>query len=80
MIIGNEPVNPLQHEGFPSLLEIALPNDDKKYCAGLTIRQFFAAIAMQGYITSGLNGSECAAHSVMKADELINELNRKPIA
>jgi hypothetical protein len=52
---------------------------------GLTKREYFAAMAMQGiaaeYIevfetTSTISGNAVAKFSVMLADELINELNK----
>ena len=52
--------------------------------AGLTIRELFAAMAMQGAIASGnlsfneVNTGMIAAYAVKSADALINELN-KPV-
>jgi len=74
MITGNEPAQPYIRTG-----------DDLVY-AGLTIRQEFAARAMQG-ILSTLSAESplskpaaflIATESVMIADALINELNKTP--
>jgi hypothetical protein len=47
---------------------------------GLTKREYFAALAMQGYISNGLanksKDSSIAFLSVAAADELINTLNK----
>jgi hypothetical protein len=51
---------------------------------GLTKREFFAAMAMQGYLASyaGLSSSPFVEHIASKAtqfaDALIEELNKKP--
>lgn len=52
--------------------------DDRAICEGLTIRQHFAAMAMQGYIAGGGSANEAmATFSVMAADALIKELNKE---
>ena len=71
MITGNEPVTPLQYL-----------NDNTTYDSyGLTIRQHFAAMAMQGILSSLDNdtpiiGGLLAEYAVKCADALIAELNK----
>jgi hypothetical protein len=44
---------------------------------GLLKREYFAAMALQGYIASGLAGEKTVAmHSVTVSDALIAELNK----
>jgi len=48
---------------------------------GLTKREYFAAMAMQGMLSSseslkGIDAEKYAAASIMCADALINELNK----
>jgi hypothetical protein len=47
---------------------------------GLTKREYFAAMAMQGFIASGFNDHfyEAVKRSVAIAIELENELNKQP--
>lgn len=45
---SDKPINPLQNEGFPSHQDVI----DTDYCIGLTKREYFAAMAMQGIINS----------------------------
>lgn len=71
-ITGNEPITPLQFEGHPS------------YEIGLTIRQQFAAMAMQGILSSWDTQSfptpgsiqDVVKKAVFTADALIIELNK----
>lgn len=76
-ITGNEPINPLHPDSSG--------NDTDR--SGLTIRQHFAAMAMQGFASiylSQLNNSTksfdnpngMANLSVLFADALIEELNK----
>lgn len=48
---------------------------------GLTKRELFAAMAMQGYISAGSTGMPCpediAKYALDTADELINALNEQ---
>lgn len=70
MITGNEPANSF---GFTTA------DGSSHVCEyGLTIRQHFAAMAMQGMVASGWNEhhSEVAKRSVEIANALINELNK----
>jgi hypothetical protein len=69
-------------EAFAS---IAIDKEGTYGSTGLTKREYFAAMAMQGiaaeYIevfetTSTISGNAVAKFSVMLADELINELNK----
>lgn len=62
------------------------PNEkclSKAYSTGLTKREHFAALAMQGLLAScNYNGvhsmNECASNSVAAADALIEALNEEP--
>jgi len=49
-------------------------------CKGLTKREYFAAMAMQGYISCGkanvISCKSLAIYSVQAADALIEELNK----
>jgi len=53
-----------------------------EYHTGLTKREYFAAMAMQGMLASANNTlfdyETIATHSVKHADALINALNDKP--
>jgi hypothetical protein len=65
---------------YPSDYKMEYGNeDDIKYqSCGLTKREYFAAMAMQGLLTSGMNVykyDEVASVSVLHADELIKQLN-----
>lgn len=69
--IGDEPAFPMVG---PSL-------DDTRYCYGLTKREYFAALAMQGIIASpdsDCTPEEAAKTAVMDADALLAELENKP--
>ena len=79
MITGNEPAYPITN---------ALTADGFEKARGLTIRQHFAAMAMQGIVQSfeldfestDIKGgfySTVAEQSVKMADALLNELNKK---
>ena len=75
MITGNEPINPTVWDERHRP-EIIRDND------GLTIRQHFAAMAMQGYMANQYTPHQdtlyIAEYAVKCADALINELNKKP--
>ena len=49
---------------------------------GITIRAYFAAMAMQGLLASGSNNDDAdiARYAVVVADALILQLNKKPEA
>jgi len=79
---GNKPVTPLQFEGYPSSDKVI----EKDSCIGLTKREYFASMAMQGMLSnSGMidgelteSGAEwIAKHSVMQADSLLRELEKE---
>ena len=76
MITGNEPITALQDGGYPSNKSV-IENDT---CIGLTIRQHFAAMAMQGFVQhdKAETFTSIAEGAVKMADALINELNKKP--
>lgn len=64
--------------------KITYPNDpicktDEHRYDGLTKREYFAALAMQGFASSNANisFSDQAKWAVRSADELIKELNKK---
>jgi hypothetical protein len=81
MITGNEPITPLQDKGFPSRFSMVM-NDEERLCSGLTIRQYYAGLAMQG-IMSGLGEHKISDYktianaSVSMAEHLIAELNKE---
>lgn len=57
---------------------------DETYNSGMTIREYFAALAMQGNLASCVevfpNAENIAKRSVEYADALIEELNNKGAA
>lgn len=73
MTIGNEnayPVISFDQEGRSS-----------EYEAGLTKREYFAAMAMQGILSSGdwpFDSQPIVKYSISLSDALINELNKQP--
>ena len=73
MIIGNEAAYPLSPDG----------NKELGYNTGLTIRQYFAAMAMQGLLASyagvsqNPNPESLAKKAIEYVDALINELNKQ---
>jgi len=77
MIKGNEPINPLTPTQQAEVVSV-----------GLTIRQHFAAMAMQGLFAglysveelTGWNLADVAVESVRAADALIAELNKTETA
>lgn len=77
-ITGNEPANPTDHvitDSFGNIEGI-----EQKRWSGLTIRQHFAAIAMQGMLAAcnGYTGDHLgnlAKCAVSAADNLIERLN-----
>lgn len=79
MIIGNEPINPLDYD---------LYGYKNSRSSGLTIRQYYAGLAMQGLLASftekaangmwGAESKETAEASVRLADALIAALNATP--
>ena len=84
-ITGNEPAQPVVVEQMTPVRPDQRPHPKpvsmiQVESPGLTIRQEFAARAMQGYISAGNNNSpdmERIAHlAVTQADWLIAELNK----
>lgn len=77
MITGNEPAMPVTATEQTFHNQDPLPGQP-----GLTIRQHFAAMAMQGMIGFWQDGYDhslrVAEMSVRQADALIAELNKKP--
>lgn len=76
-ITGNEPINPIKEQPF--IYEF--PDGTRRIDLGLTIRQHFAAMAMQG-MSSACQGFDSkglehlAKCAVLAADALIAELNK----
>jgi hypothetical protein len=64
--------------------DLAFPNrgqhEDYERATGLTKREYFAAMAMQGFIASDLHAElserQVSSLSIEAADNLINELNK----
>ena len=77
MITGNEPISPDPIRGAEKNNTQYHSHD---FPTGLTIRQHFAIMAMQGCLASGFQTSmeKHAESAVEAADALINELNKKP--
>jgi hypothetical protein len=75
MTKANDPVEPIIDTDYTG----DFPVSHVKH-AGLTKREYFAAMAMQGYIAAGANGmppsADIAQHAVRAADAMITELNR----
>jgi hypothetical protein len=73
----NDPINPTPIAGGDNYVVSA--NIITTTVPGLTKREYFAAIAMQGLISNSLSGrgpNGCAEDSVKFADALIKELNK----
>ena len=73
---ANDPINPIiNSDGFPSDGEIVIRD---KSVIGLTKREYFAAMTMQGLIISrqSTNAGRIAEMAVMSATCLIEELNK----
>lgn len=72
MTNGNEPINAISEE------ETDRVDDGVKIYTGLTKREYFAAMAMQGCIASGFQTSmeKQAESAVEAADALITQLNK----
>ena len=82
---GNKPISPLQDAGFPSYESVV----EEGTMIGLTKREHFAAIAMQG-ILSNNHYTKCVESNIWKpaqgeigklavemADELLGALEKK---
>jgi hypothetical protein len=85
VLTGYEPISPILQESRTS--EYANMPDTLIDCTsfGLTIRQHFAAMAMQGLMNGALiyTNGDChaamyAKDAVLMADALISELNKTP--
>jgi hypothetical protein len=83
MITGNEPAYPSEFEGGEYDFT-GMPTIVHRKCYGLTKREYFAAMAMQGmYANPSLVDIHDCGHAmtdqaVKAADALINNLNAKP--
>lgn len=60
--------------------DMAFAIQDGSGAPGLSKREYFASLAMQGFCnaayTDSWNENECAKHAVLMADALIAELNK----
>lgn len=79
-ITGNEPVTGLAAHKVPDGLSLKWRNGTP----GLTIRQYYAGLALQGMLAynhrpDAGGWEEIAKQSVIAADHLIEELNKQPI-
>lgn len=84
----NEPISPFfkwTEPGYGDTITVYDSSGRKQflpYEQGLTKREYFAALAMQGYIAGvrasgdGINIKELCASATWTADALINELNK----
>jgi len=63
-------------------ISVMLTSSKNMFSTGLTKREYFAAMAMQGYITAGsqsMPDSETISnYAVIAADALITALNKTP--
>lgn len=66
----------MSQSAFP--LSIVFDDEPKATTFGLTKREFFAALALQGHIAHNdwVNAAAAAAQSVLYADALLAELER----
>jgi hypothetical protein len=63
---------------FPSSYPTLDPRNEGWIGGGLTKREHFAAMAMQGLLSDGIQSRNAALLAVVAADNLIAELNAKP--
>lgn len=63
------------HPAFESAVYHMKYSDSADRFPGLTKREYFAAMAMQGYATRGGRAEWCATDAVTLADALIAALN-----
>lgn len=76
---GNKPIYPLQDAGFPSNESVV----EEGTMHGLTKREYFTAMAMQGYCggeftgQSGMPVESIAKWAVEMADALLGALEKK---
>ena len=74
---SDKPVYPLQYKGFPSNDDVLA--DANINAIGLTKREYFAAIAMQGICSHNLanwSNGDIAINSLDIADELLKQLEK----
>ncbi len=68
---GEEPIYPVKEDGF---------HNENARCIGLTKREYFAGLAMQGLITnpnySGTSWEELAQKAVICSDKLLTQLSK----
>lgn len=74
----NDPKNPIQIAKKANEHGVVIEYDNY---FGLTKREYFAAMAMQGLLAkAGINGeiyTDIVTHAVLNADALINQLNQE---
>jgi len=72
---GNKPTNPCTIREIPKGSPLGGVDIDYH---GLTKREYFAGLAMQGMLSQGWNSEvqSCAAIAVMLADALLKELDK----
>ena len=82
-IKGNEPINPFlkwNEAGYGDAITIYDNEGGKQilpYESGITIRQYYAGLAMQGILEAGsFMNEQVAKLAVQQADNLIEELNK----
>ena len=71
---GDLPAMPVEHMDYMHV-------KDKPYCNGLTKREYFAALAMQGLVASGVDWTlfdhrDVSEQAVIIADKMLAELER----
>ena len=74
---GDMPAQPIvAGHGQPSVME-AVVNNQGAQCFGLTKREYFAAMAMQGLLASSMGSADRrAAIAVKQADALLEQLEQ----
>lgn len=78
---GNMPAAPIANDsGYPSVARVVLGNNEDQ-CSGLTKREHFAAMAIQGMIAceygAKVSATQWARDAVEVADALLAELEKQ---
>jgi hypothetical protein len=81
MKYGNKPINPISQEMATTKDEYGNKNQWMPITYGMTLREHFASLAMQGIMSNegGFDPLVVAKNSVLMADALIEELNKGSI-
>lgn len=71
---SQEPANPITYE-------MTMTSGHTEYTGnavhlGLTKREYFAGLAMQGLLISGINNANTASNAVQCSDELLKQLEK----